>query len=166
MSGPTLTPTPRVRRQRTLTPSPTKAPTATPTTRQKPTDTPTPTKSNDTTVNEKQAYIMKAINDYRKSQGLSPVQTDKHTCDFAKTRAAEITKGFNHDGFSNRIKNNSLPYPGYSLVSENIAMTSDYKRVVTLWINSPGHAENMRRNTPYVCVEASGNYYAYEGWRP
>jgi uncharacterized protein YkwD len=109
---------------------------------------------------------MNAINDYRKSQGLSAVKTDPYTCSFAKIRAQEITQGFNHDGFSNRITSHTLPYPTYHQVTENIAMTSDYKRVVTLWINSPGHAENMRRDTPYVCVESSGNYYAYEGWRP
>lgn len=161
---PSPTPTPRVRRVKTPTPTPTKKPSATPS----PTKvvTPTPTNQPAGSTDEKKTYIMNAINAYRKSQGLSPVQTDQHTCNFAKIRAQEITKGFNHDGFSDRINAKSLPYPSYSRVTENIAMTSDYKRVVTLWINSAGHAENMRRDTPYVCVESSGNYYAYEGWKP
>jgi uncharacterized protein YkwD len=117
-------------------------------------------------MDEKKAYIMDAVNDYRKSQGLPSVKTDPYTCTFAKIRAQEITKSFTHDGFERRITTDTLPYPSYHLVTENIAMTSDYKQVVKLWINSPGHAENMRRDTPYVCVESSGNYYAYEGWRP
>jgi uncharacterized protein YkwD len=114
----------------------------------------------------KKEYIMNAINEYRRSRGLSEVKTDPYTCSFAKERAREISVYFNHDGFSQRVANKSLPYPGYSLITENIAMTSDYKRVVELWINSKGHAENMQKDTPFVCVESYGNYYAYEGWRP
>ena len=109
---------------------------------------------------------MTKINEYRKSQGLSEVKTDQYTCDFAKTRAGEIATSFNHDGFRSRINNKSLPYPSYSQVTENIAMTSNYQDVVNMWISFSGHAENMRKDTPYVCVERNDNYYAYEGWRP
>lgn len=109
---------------------------------------------------------MQKINEYRSSQGLAGVKTDSYTCGFAATRAEEITRSFNHDGFSNRINSRTLPYPSYRKVTENIAMTSDYKQVVTMWINSSGHAENMRQDTPNVCVAKFGSYYAYEGWRP
>lgn len=153
--------------------TPTRKPSATPTPTKRPTPTatrtPTPTKSQPLAApvtSSAQGFIMNAINDYRKSQGLSEVKIDKYTCDFAKTRAQEITSAFNHNGFRERIDGKSLPYPGYSSVTENIAMTSDYKKVVEMWINSSGHAENMRKDTPFVCVEQSGNYYAYEGWKP
>ncbi len=106
---------------------------------------------------------MDEINKYRASQGLSSISTNSETCSFAKTRTGEITANFNHDGFNNRVNNHTLPYAIWSKVTENIAMTSEYKNVVTMWANSPGHAENMRANTPYVCVEQSGNYFAYEG---
>lgn len=164
----TPTKTPRVKRTPTPTPTrkPTPTPTATPTPTVKPTATPTPTQTQASGEDEVQTYIMQKINDYRSSQGLSSVKTDSNTCDFAKTRAQEITSSFTHDGFTNRINNHTLPYPSYHEVTENIAMTSNYQEVVTMWINSPGHAENMRQDTPYVCVEKSGNYYAYEGWRP
>jgi len=109
---------------------------------------------------------MQKINEYRSSQGLGSVSTDSNTCSFARTRASEIVQSFNHDGFRSRISAKTLPYGAYHEVTENIAMTSDYTQVVTLWINSSGHAENMRKDTPFVCVEKSGNYYAYEGWRP
>lgn len=150
------------------------SPTATP----KPTSSPSPSTSNTLTTNSAKDYIMSKINEYRASKGLSSVSTDSFTCDFAKVRAKEISTNFSHNGFSSRINSKSLPYPGYHEVTENIAMTSDYqqavsgaessayKKVVTLWINSTGHAENMRRDTPFVCVENFGNYYAYEGWRP
>lgn len=164
----------RVSRNITKIPIPTSTP--------KPTSSPTPTQSiqsntqketEDTSpviqakvITDVQQYIMNAINDYRKSQGLSSVKTDTYTCDFAKVRAKEIESDFNHDGFKDRINSKTLPYPTYSAVTENLAQTSDYKKVVNLWINSSGHAENMRKDTPYVCVEQNGTYYAYEGWRP
>lgn len=63
-----------------------------------------------------------------------------------------------------------LPTPsekGYlMLVTENIARAANYKDVVKLWINSPGHAANLFADTPYACVENYGNFYAYEGWKP
>lgn len=113
-----------------------------------------------------QEYILSKINEYRLSFGLGSVQSDIYTCNFAKMRVEEISRNFNHDGFRERIDNNSLPYPSYREVTENIAMTSHYQDVVTMWINSPNHAENMRKDTPYVCVAAYNNYYAYEGWKP
>lgn len=110
---------------------------------------------------------MNAINDYRRSKGMYAVKPDRYTCDFAKIRAKEIaTTGFDHSGFQNRISNRTLPYPSYHLVTENLAMTSNYQNVVNMWINSPGHAVNMQKDTPYICVADYSNYYAYEGWRP
>lgn len=178
---PTRTLTPRP----TSTPTPTRIPTSTPTPIKSqpiptvlPTNTPTPTPTvsgptpqptqaaSGVSLSGAQSYIVGKINEYRSSVGLSPVKADTYTCNFAAVRAEEISHGFNHDGFMNRINAKTLPYPSYHEVTENIAMTSNYQDVVTMWINSPGHAENMRKDTPYVCVAQSGNYYAYEGWRP
>lgn len=162
-----MTPTPTPTRTPTPTPRPTRTPTPTLTPTKIPSLTPTKTPTSTTTnVLSFQDFILNEINDYRRSQGLSVVKTDTYTCAFAQTRAKEITTAFNHDGFRDRINNKTLPYPSYSSVTENIAMTSDYKQVVTMWKNSSGHAENMRKDTPFVCVEREGNYYAYEGWKP
>lgn len=114
----------------------------------------------------KQSPIMTAINQYRKEKGLPAVTMNAATCAFARTRATEITKTFSHSGFDARIAAGTLPYTHYSLVTENIAQTSDFRRVVPMWINSPGHAKNMREDTPFVCVESSGNFFTYEGWKP
>ena len=103
--------------------------------------------------------ILQQINAYRASHGLSPVSEDPQTCAYAQLRANELVSRFDHNG-------SPYPYNNYSLVTENIAMTTNPSEVVSLWINSPGHAENMRKDTPYVCVRNSGPYYAYEGWRP
>lgn len=159
---PTSTPTPTRALQPTFTPTPTiyRLPTTTPTLRP---PTPTPT----STANLSQRDIMmRQINDYRRSQGLSEIRTDSYTCSFAATRAREISTSFNHDGFSNRINSKTLPYPSYSYIVENIALNSSYQNVVPAWINSSGHAANLRTNTSYGCVESYGNYYAFEGWKP
>lgn len=111
-------------------------------------------------------YILGKINEYRASQGVSAASPNTETCSFARTRADEISSNFNHDTFTQKISSNSLPYPSYSLVTENIAMTQNYQDVANIWINSGPHAENLRKDTPFICVEQNGNYYAYEGWKP
>lgn len=106
------------------------------------------------------------VNAYRASKGLSEVSTDPYTCAFANIRASEITSAFNHDGFSSRVNSKTLPYPSYSEIAENIAMSSNPADVVQAWIDSPGHNENMLKNTPFACIGNSGDYYAYESWTP
>lgn len=145
-----------------LTQSTTQTPTLTPTL------TPTPTQAIKKVTTVTQAtenvniseYLLTKVNEYRRSLGLSEVSSNSNTCNFAKKRAQELNNNFNHDGFKN------LPYPSYSKVVENIAMTSNFANVVNQWINSPGHAENMRADTPFVCIENFGDFYAYEGWKP
>lgn len=129
----------------------------------------TPTKTTTITPvasDDAMTFIMNELNKYRASKGLSAVQTSAETCGFASVRAAEIVSNFSHDGFQSRIDRKSLPYKSWTKVTENIAMTSNYMDVVKMWENSPGHAENMRADTPYVCVRQSGKYFAYEGMKP
>jgi uncharacterized protein YkwD len=153
----------------TATPTikPTIKPTAKPTT-PTPTKIPTtpPVSSSTTPTNDVTAYIMKEINAYRSSLGLSAIQTNDETCSFAKIRAQEIATSFTHDGFNNRKIAGTLPYASWTAITENIAMTSNYKDVEKMWENSAGHAANMRANTPYVCVIQYNNYFAYEGMKP
>lgn len=149
----------------TLSSSPEMTPSPLPTTTPSPTPKSTPV-VHAATIPDAKTFIMNEINNFRRSKSLSEVRTNSETCNFAKTRASEITKDFNHNGFRDRVNNKTLPYSGYSQVTENIAETWDFKRVVGLWINSPSHRENMEKDTPFVCVESSGNFYAYEGWKP
>ncbi len=116
--------------------------------------------------NKRVLAAAKGVNEYRASLGLSPVKSSAETCSFAATRAQEIANGFTHDGFYNRVNNHTIPYASWSHAVENIAQAPDYKKVVTLWKNSPEHAANIRDNTPYVCIMQYDSYYAYEGMRP
>lgn len=110
--------------------------------------------------------LIQQINQYRSSKGMSQLSENTETCAFASTRASEIVSNFNHDGFTSRTNSNSLPYPTYSSVAENISMNGDSNQVVPGWIDSPGHNENLSKDVPYGCVRNSGNYYAFEAWKP
>lgn len=123
-------------------------------------------KATELTEKEVTDYIIKEINVYRASFKLKPVQTNDETCDFAKIRAAEIAANFSHEDFNRRVKTHSLPYKRWHVITENIAMTSDYRDVEKMWEHSPGHAKNMRDNTLYVCVIRNGKYFAYLGMTP
>lgn len=167
---PTFTPTP------TLTLTPTSTATLTPTPNQGSTKhssspssnqqtsgstaSPTQTPQSSLTTSEISQYLLDEVNKYRASQGVAAAQMDSNTCDFAQKRAQELKSNFSHDGF------NSLPYASYSQVTENIAQTGNYKDVIPMWVNSSGHAANMRANTPFICVKQYEDYYALEGWRP
>ncbi|MGI5827666.1 MAG: CAP domain-containing protein [Patescibacteria group bacterium] len=162
---PTLTPTLRPIADPTALPLPT--PTVTPEPTKLPTPTPTPSSTSEPIEDDDiQTYLINAVNEYCRSQGLSEISRDSYTCEFAKVRAQEISATFNHNGFSQRIDASTLPYPNYVIVTENIARHSDYRQVVPMWIASSGHARNMREDTPFVCIEKYGEYYAYEGWKP
>lgn len=125
-----------------------------------------PIEAAELTEKEVTHYIIKEINVYRASLKLKPVQANDETCEFAKIRAAEIVTNFSHDGFNRRREAGTLPYEHWTVVTENIAMTSDYRQVENMWQHSPGHAKNMRADTPYVCVMRHGKYFAYVGMKP
>ncbi len=151
----------------TLTPTPTQTPVFTQIST--PTSSPQAQSSNTNTQSSSSSsssLFLSEINAFRASNGLTPVSSNSETCNFAETRANEIVSNFNHDGFSSRASSHSLPYSSYSEVTENIAMNPNPSDVVNAWIASPGHNENMKKNTPFVCVKSNGNFYAYEGLRP
>src|SRR5258708_7765609 len=100
---------------RTTRPSHTPRPTKTPKPNSSSTPTPSanPTSTPSTQSQSIQDYLLNAVNDYRKSQGLSAVKSDPYTCGFAQTRANEIVTDFSHKGFDSRVASHSLPYPSY-----------------------------------------------------
>ncbi|MBI2315375.1 hypothetical protein HYU93_04970 [Candidatus Daviesbacteria bacterium] len=107
--------------------------------------------------------FMVKINQFRQSQGLQPIKPSPITCKFAAIRAKEASSQFTHDGFYNRVKNYTLPYPKYRLVTENLAWAPNGKDAVNMWINSPSHTANLLKNTEFACIEKYGDYYAFEG---
>ena len=147
-----LTPTPQEVLGAAITPTP--SPTALP--------TPIPTVQSSDVSN----FLLSKVNAYRASFNLPPVKSSTQVCAFATLRAKEIVTHFTHDGFNTRTADHTIPYDKWARATENIAEAPDYQEVVDLWAKSPEHAANMRDITPYVCIEESGPYFAYEGMRP
>ena len=144
-----------------ITPTPVQS---TPTTAP-PKPSPKPTTKTVNTMTETD-FILSQINNFRVRNGVAPASKDSHTCSFASLRARELASTFDHSGFTNRRSSGSLPYPSWSNVTENIAMNQDHRDVINQWLNSPGHAQNMLADTPYICVGKHGNFYAMVGWKP
>jgi len=94
--------------------------------------------------------ILENVNQYRASKGLSALtlnnvisaEAEKHSEDMANGRVA-----FGHDGFSSRIQKISSQLGPAKMSAENVALGNlTAKQVVTNWINSPAHRENMEGN--------------------
>lgn len=128
--------------------------------------------ASDTT--DKKQTLIQQLNEFRAKHGKEPVHRTKATCNFALTRAKEITKNFNHDGFTKRVENDTLPYKKWSYATENLQRNSDPSTVIDLWIKSKPHRKNLLADTPQLCikrakgVDPDGNptlFWAMEGKR-
>lgn len=150
-----------------ITPTPTTKPA-----KSTPTSTPnTEPETNKTTENNirisalgNAAILTNRINSYRQEQGLSPFLANETVCNFALVRVQELKSNFSHEGFRQRIDNNTLPYPDYSHIAENIADTDTPERAFELWRNSPGHNENMLYPSTFGCIGNIGRLYTLEIW--
>lgn len=125
-------------------------------------DSPLSMKAEDDMDNQS-AYVFVILNAFREHNGLKPLVPDASTCTLASKRAAEIVTNFSHSGFIDRITSHQLPYKNYHLIVENLALNSDYRQVLSAWIQSPEHRANLLQNLSYGCIADSGNFYAFEG---
>lgn len=96
------------------------------------------------------ADILKHINAYRKTKGLSALTT----IEIANEQAAQHSKNmalkktaFSHNGFEERIATISKTAGTMRAAAENVAYGQlSAKEVVDGWINSPGHRKNIEGN--------------------
>lgn len=99
--------------------------------------------------------VLKLINEYRKSQGLSDLVMNDIIAQEAQTHSNNMAAGrvkFSHDGFAQRAKNilNGL---GTNITNRNVAENvgfgssgSTIQRIVDEWVKSPGHKANILGN--------------------
>ena len=117
---------------------------------EKPENTPdtdnTPGNNGDISENAYVNEVLKLVNEYRASNGLSPVSLDNAISSAANIRAKEIVRSFSHtrpDGRScfTALSDSGISYNG---AGENIAYGQDTpKEVMTAWMNSQGHRANI-----------------------
>ncbi|MEM6262428.1 MAG: CAP domain-containing protein [Bacteroidota bacterium] len=97
--------------------------------------------------------VYRAVNTYRKSIGLNALSMKKELNAIALEHSNDMAKGrvpFSHNGFQGRVnkvrKYAKIPYR----VAENLyGNTARYQLATTAlrdWLNSPGHAKNIKGN--------------------
>ena len=105
--------------------------------------------------------ILANVNEYRQSKGLSTLtlnsvisaEAEKHSQDMASGRVT-----FGHDGFSSRIQRISSQLGPAKMSAENVASGNlSAKQVVTNWINSPAHRQNLEGNFTLTGIGTAKN---------
>ena len=127
-----------------ITPTPTVAPTPTPTVAPTPTPTvkATPTAGSGTSQTDMASEVVALVNAERASYGLSALRVDSELTRAACVRAQEIVRQFSHT----RPDGTSWSTVSSSAHGENIAMGyHTASAVMTSWMNSQGHRENILR---------------------
>ena len=105
--------------------------------------------------------VLTLVNDYRKSKKLPPLQTNaaieyqarRHSMDMGTHRVP-----FGHQGLSFRMKYIIEKVQGVSQVGENVAYGNlSAKTVVSGWIKSPEHRQNMEGSFKYTGIGVTRN---------
>ncbi len=108
-----------------------------------------------TKINEKELFSL--IQEFRYENNLTPYMKSKIMCEYASIRLAEIRTDFSHDGFKN------MKHPPCTTeicnMGENLARGQNSEQeLLTAWLNSPSHAENLYRDYKYSCIRTDGVY--------
>ena len=132
--APTAAPTPEI------TPRPTPAVTPSPA----PTVTSSPTSNSGSNQTDLASQVVSLVNAERASAGLSALRVDSELTRAACVRAQEIVQQFSHT----RPNGTSWSTVSSSARGENIAMGyRNASAVMTGWMNSQGHRENILRSS-------------------
>ena len=120
-------------------------------------------------ASEQEAEAVRLLNQVRAENNLNPVSWDENSIlqTAARIRAQEIAEKFSHtrpNGSScfSVLKESNIKY---HVAAENIAMGTylDAKGATQLWINSPGHFENMingdLKKVGLACYQVGENIY-------
>jgi len=110
--------------------------------------------------------IFDLINNHRVSIGLDKLEFNEVIWNAANEHSQNMVDGttdFGHDGFNERIESIKNEIGGNSS-AENVAMGyTTTNAVVTGWLNSPGHKNNIEGNYTHSAVSAvknnNGTYY-------
>ncbi len=116
-----------------------------------------------------EADIHQRVNQYRLSQGLSPLQINAQISQVARRYSQKMAKKeatFSHDGFEGRAKAIGKTIL-YQTVAENLAYLKGYPDLAPVavqgWIDSPGHQKNMVGNFNLtgigIAKNDEGEYY-------
>jgi uncharacterized protein YkwD len=111
------------------------------------------------TYSPNEVETMKLINDYRVSFGLSALEKINYISFQSEDHDNYMISNnvVNHDGFVQRSKN-IIKTQGAKTVGENIAYNySTPQAVVSAWLNSPSHKENIVGNFTHFGISIREN---------
>lgn len=126
-----------------------------------PSGAPTTNNSTSPTSSKFADDILENVNQYRHTKGLKPLvmnnvisaEARKHSEDMANDRMA-----FGHDGFDARIQRISSQLGAARQSAENVALGDlSAQQVVSNWINSPGHRQNIEGNFTLTGIGVAKN---------
>ncbi len=110
------------------------------------------------------ARVVALHNQYRTAHGLSPLTVSSNLNNAAQAHADDmaIHRKLDHTGSDGSESGDRITRAGYawSLEGENIewgSTTAD--AVMAVWLNSPGHLANIRRQFRNIGVGRSGVYW-------
>jgi uncharacterized protein YkwD len=105
--------------------------------------------------------ILSQINQYRRSKGLSALKLNNEISAEAEKHSQRMASGkvpLGHSGFSSRIQQIADHVGHISRSAENVAYGSrNAKEVVTGWINSPGHRQNIEGDFTLTGIGVASN---------
>jgi uncharacterized protein YkwD len=136
---------------------------------QNPTTAPRTTLVPDTSdLQEIKRSIHEQVNEYRKSQNLSPLTLNSTISEQSKIHSQNMadSKDLGHQGFEGRVKTIAQSV-SYKSAAENVATNlgddDPATQAVRGWIDSPGHQKNMVGDFDLtgvgVAVTPGGQYY-------
>jgi uncharacterized protein YkwD len=100
--------------------------------------------------------VLKYTNQFRKSNGLRPLEMRNDLNAIARRHSEDMAsgrRGFGHGGYDQReAQVKKLITPFYAM-GENVAYgAANGKEVVSLWKTSPGHRRNILGNYRYIGI--------------
>ena len=116
-----------------------------------------PNKINTDNVLLDENKLFDLVNIYRQSKGLSMLTKSVVTCGIATLRVNEIQNDFSHDGFRRNsqkwINSYNLSYLGENLAEDY----SSEEIVLSKWLKSSKHRENLMDDYSYSCMRCKNN---------
>ena len=108
-----------------------------------------------------ETQILNAVNQYRQSKGLPPLQASFVISAEARTHSMNMaTKRvkFGHTGLSARMKIITSKIKGVTSVAENVAVGNmSAEEVVKTWLGSEGHRKNIEGNYTLTGIGVARN---------
>ena len=93
------------------------------------------------------------VNDWKEKESGYRYTSDERLCEQASIRANQIKSDWSHNGFD------EVPFFDFKTVGENLAAESNSNNdILTLWLTSPTHKENLDENFTHSCIRCEDNY--------